>query len=173
VRRLLLVLSVTMLVMSKTAVADFTLGLGLGPLYSGLGLNFGKTTESSFTYGSLGCVGYSSTGVAMTSDGSQSATVNSEKIESSSNCGFGFGYVSSALFKNNRHGVGLSIGLTSNTDDQQNELRIAPGYHYFFNGINNRGATLGLGAMHYADDSQPNNLSNNANSVFINIGYQF
>jgi len=168
-KKYLIFTSIAMIVMCKSAMADFTLGIGIGPLYSGIGLNYGKTAPKSFTYGSLGCIGFSTGESANYADGEKV----DEQTNQNSNCGFGFGHISTSMFTSNKHGLGLNIGLTHNTFDSRNELRIAPGYHYFFNGIDKPGATLGIGAMLYAGDSQSGDEDDGRNSVFLNIGYQF
>jgi len=160
-KKYLYIAMVTVPMLSSAASAETTIGIGVGPLYNGLGLNFGKTTPSSFVYGALGCVGIT---IADSGDPDN---------RDESNCGVGFGYISASLFSNDRHALGLNIGLTHNTDKSQTEVRVRPGYHYFFNGINKPGLNLGVGPIVYYDTDRSNNLDSDHGVVFFNIGYQF
>lgn len=163
-KKYLLVTIGALLVLSTTAKAGSTWGIGVGPLYGGLGFNFGKTTPSSFAYGALGCIGLSIGDSADTSSN-----------DNESNCGFGLGYISTSLFTSDRHGLGLNLGITYNTAESQTEVRLRPGYHYFFNGINESGLNLGVGTILYTDDETSNDQNRDSDNVkvFFNVGYQF
>lgn len=156
--------------LSTTANADSTWGIGVGPLYNGLGFNFGKTTTSSLSYGSLGCQSLS---IGSSKNSNTSSSDSSRETES--NCGFGLGYINTSMFSNNRHGLGLNLGLSYNTAESQTELRLRPGYHYFFNGIDKPGFNIGLGSIIYYDNEASNDLDSDSEkvSLFLNIGYQF
>jgi len=151
--------------LGSAAVADTTIGVGIGSLYSGLGLNFGRTTESSLTYGSVGCMGGSTSTSRSTSgdDGSRDSDYET-------NCGLGLGYISTALMPGTNHGLGLSLGYSYNTDEVSggSELHVMPGYHYFFNGVGQRGLNLGFGVRVTRSDEQ-----SNATGLIFNLGYQF
>lgn len=150
---------------SSTAIADTTFGVGLGSLYNGLGLNVGLSSDTGLVFGSLGCMGAFS---------SRSSHTNGESVtrdkKFESNCGIGLGYLDVSLLPGNQHGLGLSLGYTYDTDDTAggSEYHLMPGYHYFFNGIGQRGLTLGIGARVTRSEAD------SADTGFaFNFGYQF
>lgn len=157
-----LIALISLLANVSTANADTTWGIGGGPLYNGFGLNFGKTTTSSFVYGAFGCHGYGR---------GESDNPSSNDVEF--NCGIGFGYISTSMFATSRHGIGLGLDTTYNTFQSQFEMRLRPGYYYFFNGINKSGLNLGVGPSFYYDTVRSNDHYHNPVKVFFNIGYQF
>lgn len=115
-------------------------------------------------YGSLGCMGGSS---------SKSSTTNGDVTTQSSsdtNCGFGFGYISTSLFLGSNHGLGLNIGYTYDTDDFSggSEYHVMPSYHYFINGIDQRGLNLGFGARATLSDGDSTKTG-----LTFTLGYQF
>jgi len=150
---------------SNTAVGDTTFGIGVGALYNGLGFNFGRTSEASLVYGSLGCMGASS---------SRSSSIAGDVVSRDSgyetNCGLGLGYLNLSLLPGNNHGLGLSIGYTYDTDDISggSEYHVMPGYHYFFNGIGRPGLNLGFGARVTRSDEDSADTG-----LTFNLGYQF
>jgi len=148
--------------MSTNATAETTWGVGKGPLYSGLGFNFGSTSATSLAYGSLGCHGMSY--------GDSDTT---GKNEFDSNCGFGLGYISTSLFSGNRHSLGLSVDVSYSSLYSQSELRVRPGYYFFLNGIDKAGLNLGIGPSFYYDDDKSNDSERDKVVGFFNIGYQF
>lgn len=147
-----------------SATADTTFGVGMGSMYNGLGLNFGRTTDTSLVYGSLGCMGFSSGG-ATTSNGD----VTSQGNNSDANCGVGLGYINTSLFTGNKHGLGLNISYTYDTDDflGGSEYHVMPSYNYFFKGIDKRGLNLGFGARTTVSDQAT------TTGLMLNLGYQF
>ncbi len=107
---------------------DFTFGLGVGSLYSGVGINAGIQSKVDLKYISAGCVSYTS----------QEAT-----------CGMGIGWVKTDLFdfQTPNHGASIYIGVIGSEldyDGYQAVYGAGLGYHYFFNGIGNSGLNLGL-----------------------------
>ncbi len=165
-KKYLIISTFTLLALTSTVKADTTWGVGVGPMYNGLGLNIGKTTESTFAYSALGCQSVT-TGTSSDS--------NTNENDGESNCGVGFGYISQSIFKSNRHGLGLNLGVSYNTAEQQTEWRLRPGYHFFVNGIDKRGLNLGAGTVFYYDTEKSNDINDNTDviSLFLNIGYQF
>lgn len=147
-----------------SAIADTTFGIGVGTLYNGLGLNFGRTTNNSLMYSSLGCMGASSSRGTTTN-----GDVTTQESSSNTNCGFGLGYISTTLFSGNKHGLGLNLGYTHNTDNflGGSEYHLMPSYHYFFKGIDKRGLNLGFGARATLTDEE------STTGLTFNIGYQF
>lgn len=136
-----------------TAIADTTLGVGVGSLYNGLGVNFGRTSDTSLMYSSLGCMG-----------GSKS----DDNYET--NCGVGLGYINMLLLPGNNHGLGLSLGYTYDTNDISggSEYHVMPGYYYFFNGLGQRGLNLGFGGRVTRSDEDAADTG-----LTFNLGYQF
>ena len=151
----------------SAASADTTFGLGAGSLYNGLGLNFGRTAGTSLAYGALGCVGFS------TSDSETRGSDGSVERDSSydTNCGLGAGYVSTAVLSGNRQGLGLSLGFTYDTDEDNDggaQWRLTPSYHFFFSGVDRRGVVLGIGPQLVLRERGSNGVV-----PMINLGFQF
>jgi len=156
-----------LLVLSTPAKADSTWGVGYGPLYSGLGLNYGQTTSTSLTYGALGCVDYA------TGNRHNDESTGGKLPAGESNCGIALGYISTALFNSNKHGFGVNIGLTHNTDTDESETRLIPGYHYFMNGINERGLNLGVDTVLYYDRESSDARDDGFSEILFSVGFQF
>lgn len=161
-KKITAIAALSILSLSSVAQAESTIGLGVGGMYSGLGVNVGKRSSTSFTYASLGCQAYSYGYV----DGS-------ETKESESNCGVGLGTLSTSLFSSNKHAIGFGVDVSYNTQYSQNELRIRPGYYYFFNGIDSAGFNVGVGPNLYIDDNKSDEVTEIKTSSFLNVGYQF
>ncbi|MFK7861144.1 MAG: hypothetical protein AB8B64_20170 [Granulosicoccus sp.] len=69
-----------------SAFSDTTFGVGAGSINNGLGFNFGRATNASLMYGSLGgMVASSSRGTSI------SGHVITQDRSSMTNCGFGLG----------------------------------------------------------------------------------
>lgn len=126
----LLLLPLT-LALSYQAIANdtFTFGLGVGSLYSGVGVNAGVRSKTDFKYISAGCVSYSS--------------IYGET------CGVGAGWVKTDIFdfQTPKHGVSLYIGIVDseyNNFDHNAIYGVGLGYHYFFKGIGQPGLNLGF-----------------------------
>lgn len=120
---------------------DYSIGIGLGAMYSGLGANFSFVSENDLKYISAGCVEYSSrTGVR---------------------CGAGAGWIKTDLFgtNSNKHGFGVYvtfvgienyISYTTTTvgveyeNHESNIYGAGVSYTYFMNGINTSGTTFGI-----------------------------
>lgn len=156
-----LLVAAVLTALAQTAHADTTWGLGVGSLYNGLGLNFGKTTDSSFTYGTLGCHSLSR------------GNNGTSKNETDTNCGVGIGYISTSLFANNKHGLGVGLDTTYNTFTSKYEARLKPGYYYFTNGINSSGFNFGIGPSYFHNAESSDDENNDRIQMFLNIGYQF
>jgi len=149
----------------STAIADTTFGVGVGSLYNGLGLNFGRTGNTSLMFGSLGCMGGSSSRSKNTA-----GDIVTHDNSYETNCGVGLGYINMSLLPGNNHGLGLSLGYTYDTDDISggSEYHVMPGYHYSFSGVGQRGLSLGFSARitrSEQDTADPR--------LIFNLGYQF
>lgn len=142
----------------------FSIGLGLGSMYTGIGGNLSLMSEYDLKYVSIGCVEYSS--------------------RFGSTCGFGAGWTKTDLFDfdSNKHGFGVYIslvghesyvGYTSTTegvkayfhDDDIYGAGIS--YTYFMNGINQSGTTFGA-SIHATNASVESKYGG-----FLQVGYQF
>ena len=117
--------------MPSQAIANdiFTFGLGVGNLYSGIGVNVGVQSEIDLKYISAGCVSYSS--------------IYRET------CGVGAGWVKTDIFdfQTPKHGASLYIGIVGSEYDNFDHDAIygaGLGYHYFLNGIGKSGFNLGF-----------------------------
>jgi len=143
---------------------NYSIGLGLGAMYSGIGTNFSFVSESDLKYLSAGCVEYSS--------------------RNGSSCGFGAGWIKTNLFgvNANKHGFGVYVSLVGNetyTSDTTTSEGVeyyrhesdiygaGVSYTYFMNGINKSGTTLGV-SIHATNADFEDNYG-----VFFQVGYQF
>jgi hypothetical protein len=131
---------------------SFSIGVGMGTLYSGLGTNLSLISENDMKYISAGCLSYGST--------------------SGSTCGAGIGLIKTDLFEanTNKHGVGFylgAVGTESNYADRDAIYGAGVGYHYFFNGIDQSGANIGLSLVYGVGDDE------NTSGIMVELGYQF
>lgn len=143
---------------------QYSVGLGVGALYSGVGTNFALVSNTDMKYISAGCVKYST--------------------YSGSTCGFGAGWIMTDLFgaNTNKHGVGVYVSLvdserytsttatTSGNELFQHESNIygaGVSYTYFLNGIDQSGLNLGL-SLHVTNADFDDKFGG-----FFQVGYQF
>ena len=142
----------------------YSIGLGVGAMYSGIGTNLSFLSENDLKYISLGCVEHSA---------------NNGTI-----CGFGAGWIKTDLFGTNanKHGLGVYVSIVGNesyasyTSTTQGEEYYAHNsdtygagvsYTYFMNGINKSGTALGI-SLHATNADFDNSYG-----VFFQVGYQF
>ncbi len=161
---LLLLLSFNSFAEENNQDKDYSIGLGLGAMYSGIGANFSFVSKNDLKYISAGCTEYSSTTKA--------------------SCGFGAGWIKTDLFdfNSNKHGFGLyvsSVGkeayysYTSTTDGveyyrhENNIYGAGVSYTYFMNGIDQSGTTFGI-SIHATNADVEGNYGG-----FFQVGYQF
>ena len=123
-------------------------GIGAGSHYNGLGVNFGTYYPGYYQYYSLGCyaIGYGG-GNGFIYD-----------------CGVGFGFLTTSIFKNNKHGIGGSVGLSHvggrlysssisdagpfNTQERSGPAyQISTNYAYFFEGLGEKGWNIGAAVI--------------------------
>lgn len=160
-----LVLLLSLISISEVAVANdtdkkFSVGVGMGAAYSGLGANLALLSDRDMKYISAGCVEYSS--------------------RFGSTCGFGLGWIVTDLFnsKSNRHGWGIYVtkaGHESNFVFDGNIARFnekeyygaGVSYTYFMNSINKSGLNFGISA--HATNAKYDEKVNG----FLQVGYQF
>ena len=140
-------------VLAEEEQSDFTFGVGLGSLYSGLGANFGVRTDTDFKYVSAGCMAYS--------------TLYGEA------CGVGVGWVNTDTFdfQTSNHGIGYYLGIVGSEREYYSDYKpvygAGLGYHYFFNGINNSGFNVGVTGVVGVDHNSI------GFGTLLQIGYQF
>jgi hypothetical protein len=152
--RILTILALSILPVSTFADGNYSLGLGYGILYNGIGFNIAATKRNEIKYATIGCLGVS----------------YSQSDDFNGNCGIGFGLVNTDILSNsNRHGLGIHIGTTYNTtlDDDKYEPFAGISYTYFTDGIDREGFTLGVAPI-----IGRHNEENDA-AILLNIGYQF
>lgn len=164
-----LLLATTLLFSTLSVQAENTIGIGIGSLYNGFGFNAGKTTSTSFLFGSAGCMGWTN----WSSYSSSSNDDSTKTVGHETNCGLGLGYVSTAVLPGVRQGLGLSlVGTKNHIFENQSgsnlELTLMPSYYFFFKGIDKSGFNLGTGPMFTYRDGQPIE-----SFVMFNIGFQF
>lgn len=132
----------------------YSVGLGVGALYNGLGVNAASLRGSDMKYLSLGCMGFAYS----SSEGKRS------------NCGVGIGWIRSDILSgDDRHGLGMHLGLTRNNDvdDHETEKFLGLSYNYFFNGMPNAGWNVGLTPiLRWRNDEA-------RGGILLNLGYQF
>jgi len=133
---------------------EYSLGFGKGSMYTGLGLNYGRVSNKSFSYLSVGTyvLGYGSS-IGLLYD-----------------YGFSSGYLSTRYSKNNRNAIGVNIGVSYAKPSYQYEgssFKAGIDYYHFFSGLGNRGWVLGVGVMIqiFGDEYSFGGP--------LNIGYQF
>jgi hypothetical protein len=143
----------TLIVSSHSLANDnFTFGVGLGSLNSGLGFNVGTQSKTDFKYFSAGCMSYSSL--------------------YGETCGVGVGWVKTDIFdfQTLKHGASLYIGIIgSEYDDFDHEAIYGAGlgYHYFFRGIGESGANIGFTM------TAGNEVDGMGIGGLLQVGYQF
>ena len=129
-----------------------SIGLGIGPLYNGIGFGYKVPTSNSFSYFSVGCpsVGY----------GGDSGWLL--------NCGAGYSLVFAPTM-NKKHGVGanLGVGYSHRGIGSGASLIAGVNYSYFFSGIDRRGWNIqaGTGMEYFRQELAPTGI--------IGFGYQF
>jgi hypothetical protein len=145
------VISILLFTHQLKAQDDFSVGLGLGATYSGLGANVSLLSDSDMKYLSAGCLSYRSSGAT---------------------CGVGIGWIKTDLFnaRSNKHGLGVYLGAVGSQHTYRGSEAVNGlgfGYYYFFNGIANSGTNIGLTLV--AGHAQNKTLT----SAMLQIGYQF
>lgn len=107
-------------------------GIGLSPLYSGIGAAYREKSPEYYSYYSLGCfaIGYGE-GRGLIYD-----------------CGAGISLLwPISSIKTNKHGLGLTASLTyaknrGSDDDSGATIKFGPVYSYFFSGIDEKGLNI-------------------------------
>ncbi|MFT6207083.1 MAG: hypothetical protein ACJA0T_000987 [Colwellia sp.] len=130
--------------------SNFSFGVGIGPMYSGLGINAAYQSTDSIIYGSLGCV---------------------DKNSDDEACGLGIGYLNSTILNlGNKHALGAYVGIVG-SEITNHKLKENYGvnfsYNYFFKGISHSGANVGVGISFERNDDDIDPL------LSVQIGYQF
>ena len=162
-KTLVLVLSVisgSLMAQENKVDSHYSVGVGMGAAYSGLGANFAVLSNTDMKYVSVGCVEYSSW--------------------YGSTCGVGAGWIITDLFNSNsnKHGVGVYVtkaGSESEAYLTDNGYRFVEkqyygagvSYTYFTNGINKPGFNVGISA--HATNAKYDEKING----FLHVGYQF
>jgi len=136
-------------------------GAGMGQIYNGLGGNINLTTKTEMRYISLGCT--------------EISKGDHDKRENV--CGVGAGYLRTDILPTylpdffsdtDKHGVGASFSLMSNSYTDYADLLFAYGYTYFTEGISNRGWNFGLSPTFQYSKGLDNKMG-----IIMDIGYQF
>ena len=139
---------------SASLAADRTsFGLGGGSLYNGLGINVAFVSPEDLKFVALGCSGW----------------MHSSSNRTDVSCGVGIGWIMSDILtkKNNKHGIGLHLGLNYETWDNDFEPMLSIPYVFFFKGIDSKGLNLGAAPLVQW-------WSGGAEfGFFLQIGYQF
>lgn len=142
----------------------YSIGVGKGALYSGIGANLSFVSQSDMKYISAGCTEYSSF--------------------SGASCGFGAGWIKTDLFDfdSNKHGFGIYATLVGKehyssyktTDNgvkyyqHENDVYgVGVSYTYFMNGIDHSGFIFGA-SIHATNADYDGKYGG-----FLQAGYQF
>jgi hypothetical protein len=162
-KKLVLVLSFisgSLIAQESTVDSQYSVGVGAGAAYSGLGVNFALVSDSDMKYISVGCVEDSSI--------------------YGSTCGIGAGWIVTDLFNSNSNKHGLGVYVTKagseryaylddngfNFDEKQ-YYGAGISYNYFMNGINKSGFNFGISA-HGTNAKYDEKING-----FLQVGYQF
>ncbi len=141
------------LAFSPQPLADnnYTLGLGVGAMYGGLGMNAGFQSDVDIKYVSAGIMQISG---------------------SSTTYGLGLGWITTDLFdfQSKNHGINLYVGAvgTERTFDGHDPIYGGGlGYTYFFSGIDQSGFNIGFNLLTGKGSEE------SETGAFIQAGYQF
>ena len=143
---------------------NYSVGLGIGAMYTGIGANFSLVSKNDLKYISAGCVEYSS--------------------RTKGTCGLGLGWIKTDLFgaNSNKHGFGVYVSLvgsesyvsyTSSSAGDKSFIHDSDiygagvSYTYFMNGIDKSGTTFGL-SIHATNADFEDSYGG-----FFQVGYQF
>lgn len=132
-------------------------GIGIGALYSGIGMNLAWRGHSSLRYVAAGCV----------------ALHHSSDTGWNNACGAGIGWIESSLIpqEGNKHGIGIylgPIGYRGEPDAMAGTLYgVGLSYNYFFQGITERGWNLGVTVAVGEDEGEYKKW------LLSQVGYQF
>lgn len=150
-----------MLVLCFTSIShasdqDVSIGVGVGALYGGIGINAGLRGDNDFRYIAAGCIALS----YWSGGGWQAA------------CGVGVGWMWTNILSSssNKHGLGFYLGPVDHKGSSDNMEGTVYGagvsYGYFFRGINESGWNLGATPAIGHDDEADAHL-------ILQAGYQF
>jgi len=154
---LLSILSLSCFAEETNQDKSYSVGLGIGAMYSGIGTNFSFVSKNDLKYISAGCTGYGS------ANGSE--------------CGFGVGWIKTDLFgtDSNKHGLGIYGGSLGKeyrypypfVHEEYDIYGAGVSYTFFMNGINQSGTTFGI-SIHAT-----NARFEGRYGAFLQVGYQF
>lgn len=131
---------------------QYSISVGLGPIYNGLGIGFRTPLNKMNQYISLGCqsLGY----------GSHSGWLY--------RCGVGYSVVAN-LTKSKQHSLGLNVDILYNGMSQESGMEYLAGifYTYFFNAADSEGwnMQIGPGVSYFHSNFTP--------VSFFGVGYQY
>ena len=145
----------------ELSIDKLSYGAGMGQIYNGFGGNVHLSTKKEMRYISLGCTEFSK------GDYNKRENV----------CGVGIGYLRTDILPRylpdffsdtDKHGVGGSFSIMSNSHTDNPDLLFAYGYTYFTEGINKRGWNFGISPTYQFSKSISDKIG-----LIMNIGYQF
>ncbi len=141
------------LALSPQSLADnnYTLGLGVGTIYGGLGMNVGVQSDVDIKYVSAGILQISG---------------------SNTTYGLGLGWITTDLFdfQSKNHGINIYVGAVGTENSFYGHDPIyggGLGYSYFFSGIDKSGFNIGFTLLAGKGNEE------NETGAFIQAGYQF
>ena len=155
IKRILIVfILVQAVAVSASLAADRTsFGLGVGSLYNGLGVNAAFMSPENLKFVAFGCTGYTRSSYEVTDV----------------TCGVGVGWIKSDILtkKNDKHAIGLHLGLNYDTLDNDFEPMLSIPYVFFFKGIDSKGLNIGAAPLVKWESGDAKF------GLFLQIGYQF
>lgn len=141
---------------AMAADSEVSFGVGIGALYSGIGVNAGLKNENDFKYIAAGCIGIG----------------HSDNSGWILPCGIGAGWIWTGLLSKDDHRNGLGIyvgpvGINKGNTENKNKARYGLGitYVYFQNGIRANGWNFGITPAISEENG------NNKGSLLLNVGY--
>ena len=140
---------------SSYAEDGLSVGVGIGALYSGIGVNLGRRSENTFGYLAAGCGAISN--------------VDGWKLP----CGGGAGWIRTDLLTktNNRHGLGIYVGPVGHNAVANGDWKARYGagltYVYFFGDVVARGWSIGV------TPTVGKKYGDYRGGLLVDIGYQF
>lgn len=154
-KTLIIPLALLALFRPATSFADneLSVGVGIGALYSGIGVNAALKGDNHIGYVSAGCIGIG----------------HSDNSGWILPCGIGAGWIWTNLLTNanNRHGIGLYAGPVGMNEDDKARYGVGITYVYFLQGVKAKGWHFGITPAIGKENGDTKG------SLLINAGYQF
>ncbi len=143
--------------LSKAEDGHFSIGAGVGSMYSGIGFNLAHVNSNNIKYMSIGCIAYEEN-----SDGTSDEA-----------CGVGIGWLNSDLIfsESSNSALGFYAGPVGFSRPEAETIDALYGagitYAYFFNGIQKPGMAIGITPAYSRYKGA------GSGHLLFSVGYQF